>query len=86
MSFHLVRAFDLQVLIAADISLWEIYHKVIVPDLYQLEHGITVTRNGIRQRLIGSVHVIVGDNKEIQILAGLHGACQSRSNMTQNDI
>ena len=56
-----------------EISIWEIYMKVIVPDLYQLEHGVTLVRNNVPQRVIGTVHVIVGDNKEIQLLAGLHG-------------
>jgi hypothetical protein len=56
-----------------DISIWEIYMKVIVPDIYQLEKGITLFRHGAPTRFIGTVHVVVGDNKELCLLGGLHG-------------
>lgn len=55
------------------VSLYEIYMKVIVPDLYQLENGISIGG----KKYIGSLHLAVGDNAELTLLGGLSGMARS---------
>jgi len=41
---------------------------VVVPDVYQLEHGIHVRGVG---NFVGSIHFIAGDHKELCDIGGL---------------
>lgn len=53
-----------------DIPLQAVYEKILLPDLYQLEHGITL--RGIK--FIGTPFAVLGDHPELCELGGLMSA------------
>jgi hypothetical protein len=71
--FLVVRSSLALRLIVIEISFYEIYYKVIVPDIYQLEKGVLLQHNGTLVKVIGTIHIFDGDNKEIEVAATIHG-------------
>lgn len=51
----------------SDVPVQEIYKYVVVPDMFQLEQGVTI--NGTRY--VGTIHFIAGDHVELCKLAGI---------------
>lgn len=51
-----------------DVPVQEVYEKIVLPDVYQLEHGVHFVGSG---NFIGTIHFIAGDHEEIVALAGI---------------
>lgn len=66
-SFFSSSLFSFLFFCLVDVPVQEIYEKMVVRDVYQLEHGVKF--NG--KHYVGSIHVIIADHAELVAIAGL---------------
>lgn len=53
-----------------DLPVQELYKSVVIPDLIQLEHGVTFDEKAY----FGTIHFLCGDHNELCAIAGILGA------------